>query len=166
MPRATASPLRYSALTFEGPIMSPYCARLLPACVACVSLCRTAAVRWGTGAFPALQMRVMFGTRHQGKAGLHVHGLTRTELSAVEGVTADRLRTRKPFIHAVVAVSPVSAVQISTTRGQRARPVCMRPCRLVPICHRGQRQVRWGTPAHKVLPALSQARVKLSPKPR
>ena len=98
--------------------MSPYCARLLPACVACVSLCRTAAVRWGTGAFPALQMRVMFGTRHQGKAGLHVHGLTRTELSAVEGVTADRLRTRKPFIHAVVAVSPVSAVQISTTRGQ------------------------------------------------
>ena len=131
--------------------MSRHCAaRLLPVCMASVSLCRAAGRRWGAGAFSALQMRVMLGTRHQGKAGLHLHGLTRIDLSAVQGVTEDSLRTRKPFIHAVVAVSAVSAVQMSTPRGQSPADVLPQSCRpdrlvLVFVAGRSWRE-GWGYP--------------------
>lgn len=134
--------------------MLPYCAaRPLPVCMASVSLCRAAGRRWGAGAFSALEMRVMLGARHQGKAGLHLHGLTRTALSAVQGVTEDRLRTRKPFIHAGVAVSAVSAVPMSTPRGQSPAdvlPLSCRPDRLVLVFVGGQsRREGWGVPPHQ-----------------
>ena len=67
----------------------------------------------------------MSGTRHQGKEGLHLHGLTRSGLPSVQGVTEGRLRTRKPFIHAVVALPSVVAVQMSIARGQS--PLICRP---------------------------------------
>ena len=108
----------------------------------------------GAGAFSALQMSVTFRTRHQGKAGLHLHGLARTDLSAVQGVTEDRLKTRKPFIHAVVAVS---AVQKSTPRGQSlgdAVPVSCQPDRLVLVSVTRQRR-REGRGASKVWSLLT-----------
>ena len=111
----------------------------------------------GAGAFSALQMSVTFRTRHQGKAGLHLHGLARTDLSAVQGVTGDRLRTRKPFIHAVVAVSAVSAVQMSTPRGQSladALPASCWPDRLVLVSVTRQRR-REGRGASKVWSLLT-----------
>ena len=161
--RATASRLRYLALTCERPSVLPYCsASPLPFCMASVSLCRAAGRRWGAGAFSALQMRVMFGTRHQGKAGLHLRGLTWSDLSTVQGVTEDRLRTRKPFIHAVVAVSSVSAVQMSTPRGQSPADVLplWPACRCLGLLHMPWRgKGGWGTPPIKVLPEPSQTRV-------
>ena len=46
-------------------------------------------------------------------------------MPSVQGVTEGRLRTSKPFIHAVVALPPVVAVQMSIARGQS--PLICRP---------------------------------------
>ena len=133
--------------------MLPCCARVLPDCMASVSPCRAAGRRWRSGAFSALQIPAMFGTRHQGKAGLHLRGLTWSDLSTVQGVTEDRLRTRKPFIHAVVPVSSVSSVQMSTPRGQSPADVLTvsgRPDRLVLVLVAGQsRREGWRVPPHQ-----------------
>ena len=54
-----------------------------------------------------------------------------------------RLRTRKPFIHAVVPVSSVSSVQMSTPRGQSPAdvvPVSCQPDRLVLVSVTRQRR--------------------------
>lgn len=93
--------------------MLPQC---MPDCMASVSPCGAACGRWGTGAFPALQNPAMSGTSHKNVAEPNANGQTWTYLPSVVAVTADPLRTRKPFIHAVVAVPSVVAVQNTTTR--------------------------------------------------
>ena len=83
---------------------------------------RAAGRRWRAGAIAALQILAFTGTRYQSKERPHALGLTRKDLSAVVALTADRLRTRKPSIHAGVAVSAVVAVQNTTPEAQ-AQPM-------------------------------------------
>lgn len=72
---------------------------------------RAAGRRWGAEAFPALQISGNTCTRHQIKGQPYFSGLTRNELPSVLQATEGRLRTRKPNIHAVVAVFSVVAVK-------------------------------------------------------
>lgn len=88
-----------------------------------VRLLRLVRIRWPAGrrcagASSALQMPALRGTGHQTKAGPDVNGLTRKDLPSLVAVTEGRLRTRKPFIHAVVALPSVVAVKNTTTRSQ------------------------------------------------
>lgn len=84
--------------------------------VASVSRCRATRGWCRVGALSALQKPALPGTMHQTKARPHAPALTWTDLPSVVAVTEGRLRTRKPFIHAVVAVPSVVAVQMSTPR--------------------------------------------------
>ncbi len=68
------------------------------------------------GALSAQKPPMFSNSRHQGTQGVCFFELIRNGLSSVRRVTEDRLRTRKPFIHAVVALSSVVAVQMSLTR--------------------------------------------------
>ena len=105
----------------------PCCARVLTHCMASVSECRAAGRRWRAGVIAALQIPAFTGTRHQTRARPYAIGLTRNDLSAVVPPTADRLRTRKPSIHAVVPVSAVVPVQNTTPRSASpadAQPRC------------------------------------------
>ncbi len=94
----------------------PCCARVLTDCMASVSECRAAGRRWLAGVIAALQIPAFTGTRYQSKARPHALALTRNGFVPVVPVTADRLRTRKPSIHAVVPVSAVVPVQNTTPR--------------------------------------------------
>ncbi len=103
------------------------CARALPDRMASVSRCGAAVGRWRAGAIAALQTQAIADTRHQSRARPNRPVPTWNDLSAVVAPTADRLRTRKPNAHAVVAVSAVVAVQNTTPRSARpadALPKC------------------------------------------
>jgi len=84
-----------------------------------VSRCR-AAGGGGRKSFIRAKKTGFARTRHQTKARPHAIAHTWKDLSPVVAVTEDTLRTRKPFIHAVVAVSPVSPVQNTTPRYSKA----------------------------------------------
>lgn len=78
---------------------------------------RAAGGRWRAGAIAALQMSASNRTRHQIK-GRAARPCTYSEDFALTFFqTEGRLRTRKPSIHAVVAVPSVVAVQNTTPRG-------------------------------------------------
>ncbi len=105
----------------RSPVRAFAVVRLPSVCVASVSPCRAAGRRWGAGVLSALQIPAMCGTRHQTRGKPHGPALPRTEFVPAFSATEDRLRTRKPFIHAVVAVPSVVAVQMSTARSQPGR---------------------------------------------
>ena len=58
--------------------------------------------------------------------GLHLRGPYWKDLSPLSSVTADRLRTRKPFIHAVSPLSPLVRSQNVDTPRPELRPACPR----------------------------------------
>jgi hypothetical protein len=72
-------------------------------------VCRREAV--GAWVLFALYLPVLRVSQHQKSAGQNRNGLMRNELFSVVAVAGGRLRTRKPFIHAVVAVFSVVAVK-------------------------------------------------------
>ena len=74
--------------------------------------CRRKAV--GAWAIFALRLPVWPVSQHQKSAGSNRNGLMRNELFSVVAVTGGGLRTRKPFVHAVVAVFSVVAVKITS----------------------------------------------------
>ncbi len=76
-------------------------------------VCRREAV--GVWVLFALHLRAWLIGQHQKSPGLNRFGLLRNELFSVVAVTGGRLRTRKPFIHAVVAVFSVVAVKNTTS---------------------------------------------------
>ena len=96
----------------------PCSARVMTERMASVSRCRAAGRRWCARAITALQMPAFTGTRYQSKARPHALALTRNGFVPVVPVTEDRLRTRKPSIHAVVPVSSVVPVKMSIPRSQ------------------------------------------------
>ena len=75
-------------------------------------VCRREAV--GTWLLFALHLPALVISQHQKSAGSNRNGLMRNELFSVVAVTGGRLRTRKPFIHAVVAVFSVVAVKYTS----------------------------------------------------
>ena len=127
MQRATGSRQRYSMLIYEGSPMLPRCSRLSTERLSSASRCGAAVGRWRAGAIAALQTQAISDTRHQSRARPNRPVPTWNDLSAVVAPTADRLRTRKPNAHAVVAVSAVVAVEMSTPRSAgtaEALPPC------------------------------------------
>ncbi len=89
---------------------------LLTAAIDGAVSCRAADRRWGAEAFLALQIPGTACPRHQSKGRVHFIGLTRNELPSLLQATEGRLSTRKPNIHAVVAVFSVVAVKNTITR--------------------------------------------------
>lgn len=98
----------------------PIALNLLPvgASMGRVSVHRAACGRWCGRASPALQNLPLHGTR-QNTRPMTTRLRTIAELTALTFLqTEGRLRTRKPFIHAVVAVPSVVAVQKAPPRTQ------------------------------------------------
>lgn len=99
------------------------------ASMARVSVCRAACGRRCGRASPALQNLPLHGTK-QNTRPTTTRPRTIAELNALTFLqTAGRLRTRKPFIHAVVAVPSVVAVQKAPPRSQRPARSPAKPAR-------------------------------------
>ena len=141
------------------------CAALLNASMASVSQCRAAFGRWGVRVPSALQNPAITGTRRKNMGDLQAIALVWTDLSSVVLSAFEGLRHAKPFIHAVVAVSSVVAVQMSILRSRTAivLGVWLHLVGFLKCCYRIRRAAVMGgvgaAPPIKVLPALCQTRV-------